>query len=120
MSGRQSGGDQNFRQQGAIGRWYRYSSPARQDGSLPFVELGMPKMAAADKTAELCWGQRYIWLRHHQLPAEARHETHIVTSFPLPPGAPLIGVRTMLNYLVRRHEALRTTYHCDGEGGPWQ
>lgn len=73
-----------------------------------------------DKTADLCWGQRYIWLRHHQLPAEARHEAHIVTTFPLPAGAPLIGVRTMLNYLVRRHEALRTTYQLDGDGIPRQ
>jgi hypothetical protein len=78
------------------------------------------RMTAADKTADLCWGQRYIWLRHHQLPAEARHETHIVSTFPLPPDAPLIGVRTMLNYLVRRHEALRTTYQLDGLGVPYQ
>ena len=77
-------------------------------------------MTAAEKTADLCWGQRYIWLRQHQLPAEAQHETHIVSSFPLPPEAPLIGVRTMLNYLVRRHEALRTTYELDGDGVPRQ
>ncbi|HEU5268456.1 MAG TPA: condensation domain-containing protein [Jatrophihabitans sp.] len=77
-------------------------------------------MTAAEKTADLCWGQRYIWLRQHQLPADAQHETHIVSSFPLPPDAPLIGVRTMLNYLVRRHEALRTTYELDGDGVPRQ
>jgi hypothetical protein len=77
-------------------------------------------MAAAEKSAELCWGQRYIWLRHHQLPPTARHEAHIVSTFPLPDGTPLVGVRTMLNYLVRRHEALRTTYHCDGADGPRQ
>jgi hypothetical protein len=77
-------------------------------------------MATTDKTADLCWGQRYIWLRHHQLPAEARHETHIVSTFPLPDGAPLVGVRTMLNYLIRRHEALRTTYQLDATGTPQQ
>src|SRR3954451_5869911 len=82
--------------------------------------MGAAAVANADKTADLCWGQRYIWLRHHQLPAEARHEAHIVSTFPLPDGAPLIGVRTMLNYLVRRHEALRTTYHLDPAGGPRQ
>ena len=43
-------------------------------------------MVAADKTADLCWGQRYTWLRHHQLPAEARHEAHIVLKLPVPPG----------------------------------
>ena len=82
--------------------------------------MGAAAVANADKTADLCWGQRYIWLRHHQLPAEARHEAHIVSTFPLPDGAPLIGVRTMLNYLVRRHEALRTTYHLDEAGDPRQ
>src|SRR5258706_10674631 len=33
---------------------------------------------------------------------------------------PLATVRTMLNCLVRRHEALRTTYHLDADGEPWQ
>jgi len=74
----------------------------------------------ADKSADLCWGQRYIWLRHHQLPAEARHEAHIVLKLPVSPDAPVIGVRTMLNYLVRRHEALRTTYQPDADGTPRQ
>ena len=74
----------------------------------------------ADKSADLCWGQRYIWLRHHQLPADARHEAHIVLKLPVSPDAPVIGVRTMLNYLVRRHEALRTTYQPDADGTPRQ
>ena len=56
------------------------------------------------KTADLCWGQRYIWLRHHQLPPEARHEAHIVCNFDMPPGVRVAGIRSMLNYLVRRHE----------------
>lgn len=77
-------------------------------------------MTAADKTADLCWGQRYAWLRHHQLPASARHEAHIVLKLPVPPGAPLIGTRTTLNYLVRRHEALRTSYPLDANGVPRQ
>jgi hypothetical protein len=77
-------------------------------------------MTVQDKIADLCWGQRYTWLRHHQLPAEARHEAHIVLKLPVPAGAPLIGTRTTLNYLVRRHEALRTTYPLDGRGMPYQ
>jgi hypothetical protein len=77
-------------------------------------------MTAADKIADLCWGQRYIWLRHHQLPAEARHEAHIVLKLPVSPDAPMTGLRTMLNYLIRRHEALRTTYQPDADGVPRQ
>lgn len=77
-------------------------------------------MTAEGKTADLCWGQRYTWLRHHQLPAEARHEAHIVLKLPVPPTASLIGVRTTLNYLVRRHEGLRTTFEPGADGAPRQ
>ncbi|MEO6501004.1 MAG: condensation domain-containing protein [Jatrophihabitantaceae bacterium] len=76
-------------------------------------------MPPEQKSADLCWGQRYIWLRHHQLPVEHRHEAHILCRFDLPDGASVPGIRLMLNYLVRRHEALRTTYHL-GQAGPRQ
>jgi hypothetical protein len=72
-----------------------------------------------EKSADLCWGQRYIWLRHHQLPPEHRNEAHILCRFDLPEGASIAGMRLMLNYLVRRHEALRTTYHL-GQADPRQ
>lgn len=72
------------------------------------------------KSANLCWGQRYIWLRHHQLPPEARHETHIVLKFKLPDGLPVARIRSVLSYLVRRHESLRTTFHLDGGLDPQQ
>ncbi len=71
------------------------------------------------KSADLCWGQRYIWLRHHQLPERARHEAHIIGRFDLPEGIAVAQVRSTVNYLVRRHEALRTTYDFDA-GGPRQ
>ncbi|NUR26879.1 MAG: hypothetical protein HOV83_13720, partial [Catenulispora sp.] len=72
------------------------------------------------KTAPLGLGQRYIWLRHHQVPAAARHDAHIVTRFPLPPGLSLPQIRTVLSHLLRRHEALRTTYHHDADADPRQ
>lgn len=80
----------------------------------------MTGTAQDSKTAALGLGQRYIWLRHHQLPAEARHDAHIVTRFPLPPGLSVPQIRTALGHLVRRHEALRTTYHHDADSDPWQ
>jgi hypothetical protein len=72
------------------------------------------------KTGNLCWGQRYIWLRHHHMPSQARHEAHIIRSFDLPGGIRLATVRSTLNYLVRRHEALRTTFHIDSDTDPQQ
>ncbi len=39
------------------------------------------RVSVATRNAELCWGQRYIWLRYHQLPPHARHEAHIVLTF---------------------------------------
>ena len=70
--------------------------------------------------ADLCWGQRYIWLRYHQLPAHARHEAHIVLRLKLPDRVPLPRIRSALTYLIRRHEALRTTYHLDAGPQPQQ
>ncbi|MEO7259774.1 MAG: condensation domain-containing protein [Jatrophihabitantaceae bacterium] len=76
-------------------------------------------MSPEQKNAELCWGQRYLWLRHHQLPVEHRNDAHILCRFDLPEGVSIPGIRLMLNYLVRRHEGLRTTYHL-GQAGPQQ
>jgi len=73
-----------------------------------------------DRSADLCWGQRYIWLRYNQVSPQARHDAHIVSRFPLPPGISVAMLRNTLNYLVRRHEALRTTYHSDADADPRQ
>ncbi|WP_312888296.1 condensation domain-containing protein [Nonomuraea rhodomycinica] len=70
------------------------------------------------RTANLCWGQRYIWLRVHQLPPRHQHETHIVLTLDVPAGVTPAHCRAMLTHLARRHETLRTTYHLDaGEPG---
>lgn len=73
-----------------------------------------------DKSAPLCWGQRYVWLRYHQMPVELRSESHILRRVDLPAGVGLASIRATLSYLVRRHESLRTTYHCDLDGDPFQ
>ncbi|MGW2182061.1 condensation domain-containing protein [Streptomyces sp. NPDC001732] len=67
--------------------------------------------------AELCWGQRYHWLRYQQVPPGTRHDAHIVVNSPVPAGVPLSVVRTAVDFLVRRHEGLRTV--IDGEARPW-
>lgn len=74
----------------------------------------------ATKTAALLRGQRYVWLRHQQLPPEARAESNVVRRLPVPAGTSLTAIRGVLNCLVRRHEGLRTTYHFDHDGDPWQ
>ncbi|HEY7594361.1 MAG TPA: condensation domain-containing protein [Actinophytocola sp.] len=72
---------------------------------------------SAARQAELCWGQRYHWLRYQAVPEDARHDAHIVVRSPLPGGVTVAHLRTALNLLVRRHEALRTVYHVDAD--PW-
>ncbi|MFG1709968.1 condensation domain-containing protein [Nonomuraea sp. M3C6] len=67
------------------------------------------------KSASLCWGQRYMWLRVHQLPPAHQHETHVVLRFEVPAGVTAAQCRAMLTYLARRHEVLRTTYHLEPE-----
>jgi hypothetical protein len=73
-----------------------------------------------EKSANLCWGQRYHWLRYQHVPAGARHDAHIVVHCPLPPGISPTDLRTAVNYLVRRHEALRTVVVADATGEPRQ
>jgi hypothetical protein len=70
-------------------------------------------------TAALCWGQRYIWLNHHQLAPTDRHELNISLSYEPPPGSTVDSLRSAVDQMVRRHEALRTTVH-DTPGGPVQ
>ncbi|MEV4176717.1 condensation domain-containing protein [Nonomuraea sp. NPDC049709] len=67
------------------------------------------------KSASLCWGQRYMWLRVHQLPPEHQHETHVVLRFRVPDGLTTARCRALLTHLTRRHEVLRTTYHLGPE-----
>jgi hypothetical protein len=71
----------------------------------------------AAKSADLGWGQHHQLLRYHQVPASDRHEAHITVSYPLPAGCRAAHARAALNYLVRRHEALRTVYDLDVR--PW-
>lgn len=71
----------------------------------------------ASKSANLCWGQRYHWLRYQHVPPGSRHEAHIVDTFALPPGLSTPRLRSALNHLVRRHEVLRTVYRT--QDGPW-
>ena len=72
---------------------------------------------AVVRRADLCWGQRYHWLRYQQMPSGARHDSHIVVHCPLPAGLTMSTVRAVVNHLVRRHEALRTV--VDPTATPW-
>jgi hypothetical protein len=72
------------------------------------------------KSAPLCRGQRYQWLRYHQVPPGARHDAHIVAQYPLPSQVSLADLRSALSYLVRRHEALRTVYEFEDVPEPRQ
>lgn len=69
------------------------------------------------KKADICWGQRSHWLRYQKVPADARHDAHIVVNVPLPDGVSLAQLQSTLDYLVRRHEILRTVY--DAGALPW-
>ncbi|WP_327028953.1 condensation domain-containing protein [Micromonospora sp. NBC_01740] len=73
-----------------------------------------------EKSANLCWGQRYHWLRYQHVPAGARHDAHIVANCPLPEGISVADLRAAINHLVRRHEALRTVILADPAGWPQQ
>ncbi|WP_433511953.1 condensation domain-containing protein [Nonomuraea sp. CA-143628] len=75
---------------------------------------------SAAKNANLCWGQRYMWLKYHRLPPGERHDTHIVLRLAIPHDVTVANCRAAINYLTRRHESLRTTYHLDPGPEPRQ
>lgn len=74
----------------------------------------------AEKAGALLQGQRYVWLRHQHLPADIRAESNILRRLPVREGTSMAVIRGSLNYLIRRHEGLRTTFHYDTDGDPHQ
>lgn len=79
-----------------------------------------PAMPPTGKRGPLLSGQRYIWLRHQQLPPGVPAESNVLRRLDLAPGTSPQTIRATVNYLVRRHEGLRTTYHHDVDGDPYQ
>ncbi|HEX9334985.1 MAG TPA: condensation domain-containing protein [Pseudonocardiaceae bacterium] len=62
---------------------------------------------------ELTWGQRGIWGA-----IRAGGGPHNIGGvFALPPGSTVDGIAAWLRYLVGRHQALRTRYRLDPDGG---
>ncbi|KAB8190936.1 hypothetical protein FH608_033370 [Nonomuraea phyllanthi] len=88
--------------------------PRRPDSQMVFGYREIRWGECLMKSASLCWGQRYMWLRIHQLPPAHQHETHVVMRFEVPAGITVAQGRALLTQLARRHEILRTTYHFDG------
>lgn len=74
----------------------------------------------AQRSAPLCWGQRYIWLDHNQLPVEARDELNFAIRYDPPPGSTVDNLRLALNSLARRYESLRTRFVWEDGQGPVQ
>jgi len=72
------------------------------------------------RSANLCWGQHHHLLHYLQVPAQSRHDAHIAINYPVPEGTTTEHVRSALNYLVRRHEVLRTVYDLAAQPWPQQ
>ncbi|MGQ0841560.1 condensation domain-containing protein [Actinokineospora sp.] len=71
----------------------------------------------ARRTASLSWGQRNIWLDHHQLPPRARHELNFSISYTPPPGSTVANLKLALDSMARRYESLRSTYGWEAGRG---
>jgi hypothetical protein len=70
-------------------------------------------------TAELTWGQRFVWDILRSL-APANHYLNIRFRVHLPADVTRDRVLTALHTLVRRHEALRTRFPAGPDGEPRQ
>jgi Condensation domain len=73
----------------------------------------VPFAGPGSGTGELTWGQRGIWgaIRAGGGPH------NIGGGFALPPGTTVDDIAAWLRYLVGRHQALRTRYRLDPDGG---
>ncbi|RDI46173.1 non-ribosomal peptide synthetase [Nocardia mexicana] len=68
--------------------------------------------------APLSFGQRYVWAHQQIAPDSAAYNLCLALTFAgtVDPAA----LRSAFEALVRRHEVLRTTYHTDEHGEPFQ
>ncbi|MDN2502423.1 non-ribosomal peptide synthetase, partial [Nocardia nova] len=73
--------------------------------------------------APLSFGQRYVWAHQQISPGSSAYNLCLALTFEGAAGAEPIDVgalRTAFAALVERHEVLRTTYHTDEDGEPYQ
>ncbi|MRH91600.1 amino acid adenylation domain-containing protein [Nocardia sp. SYP-A9097] len=72
-----------------------------------------------DRTrAALSFGQRYVWAHQQITPDSAAYNLCLALTFDGEVDAD--ALRRSFLALVRRHEVLRTTYHNDEQGNPYQ
>lgn len=68
--------------------------------------------------AALSYGQRYVWAHHQLSPDAVAYNMCLAITFR--GDVDDIALRRAFEFLPARHEVLRTTYHCDAEGNPYQ
>ncbi len=68
--------------------------------------------------APLSFGQRYVWAHQQIAPGSAAYNLCLALTFDGAVDA--AALRSAFVALVRRHEVLRTTYHTDENGEPYQ
>ncbi|MEU6561204.1 amino acid adenylation domain-containing protein [Nocardia nova] len=68
--------------------------------------------------APLSFGQRYVWAHQQISPGSTAYNLCLALTFEGDVDAD--ALRTAFEALVRRHEVLRTTYHTDEDGEPYQ
>ncbi|WP_280266168.1 non-ribosomal peptide synthetase [Nocardia wallacei] len=68
--------------------------------------------------APLSFGQRYVWAHQQLSPDSTAYNLCLLLTFR--GQVDVAALRTAFEALVRRHEVLRTTYHCDDDGEPYQ
>ncbi len=68
--------------------------------------------------APLSFGQRYVWAHQQISPGSTAYNLCLALTFT--GEVDTAALRTAFEALVRRHEVLRTTYHTDDDGEPYQ
>ncbi len=81
------------------------------------VDTGIPARRDRDR-APLSFSQRLVWGHQQRVPDSTAN--NICLTFTYTGEVDADALRHALFGVVRRHEILRTTYHCDDDGVPYQ
>jgi len=94
---------------------------ALMDSRLAAAGLAVaPRVQRRDvaEQAALSYGQRYVWAHHQLSPDAVAYNMCLAITFR--GEVDDAALRRAFEFLPTRHEVLRTTYHSDSEGNPYQ
>ncbi len=102
----------------AVADIFHYKTIAGLDAAFSTNAQAITITATADNRARLSFAQERLWFIEQY--EQGSNAYHIPFVFQLDVAVDRKILKQALNSIVSRHSILRTTFHCDDEGVPWQ